>query len=400
MVLGSFAVSVRSHIWLGTIVGLLLSILIGSIFIAIWYKYATNAFESHELLWEGSFALIGCILITVMAIAMLRAAQPGHQDRWKKKLMGQIHDMGAASEDGREEAESGSREADIDRAVRTENRGDGWWGKVANRLGVAGRNNKKQEEVEPRAISVDHAEGSGSQTPITEPPDTRRNSTSSTSRLILPPTAPQTNTTTTTTTTALTTTTTLFTLPFITILREGLEAMLFLGGVTLSSPPISIPLPATLGILTGCLIGYIIYHYGSSSSTSQSHLHKFFILSTQLLLLIAAGLFTKAIYAFETTYWFRHIWLPNGNGGGDEGPALGYNVRHSVWHLECCGREVGGWGVLNALVGWNNDGTYGTVGGYCLFWVAVAGVLVGIRRKDFRKDVAERVRSEEGEIRV
>ena len=53
----------------------------------------------------------------------------------------------------------------------------------------------------------------------------------------------------------------LFVLPFITILREGFEAVLFIAGVGLGISPASIPLPATTGLLTGAFIGYLIYKY-------------------------------------------------------------------------------------------------------------------------------------------
>jgi high-affinity iron transporter len=51
----------------------------------------------------------------------------------------------------------------------------------------------------------------------------------------------------------------MFFLPFITLLREGLEAVVFVGGVSLSEPASSIPLAVIVGLLCGVLIGYFIY---------------------------------------------------------------------------------------------------------------------------------------------
>lgn len=51
----------------------------------------------------------------------------------------------------------------------------------------------------------------------------------------------------------------MFVLPFITVLREGLEAVIFIGGVSLGLPASSFPLPVILGIAAGCLIGFFIY---------------------------------------------------------------------------------------------------------------------------------------------
>jgi high-affinity iron transporter len=51
----------------------------------------------------------------------------------------------------------------------------------------------------------------------------------------------------------------LFLLPLITILREGLEGVLFIAGVVLGSPASSIPLSVLAGIVVGILISFVIY---------------------------------------------------------------------------------------------------------------------------------------------
>ena len=51
----------------------------------------------------------------------------------------------------------------------------------------------------------------------------------------------------------------MFILPFITVLREGLEAVVFVGGVGVGSPATAFPIPVILGLGAGCLVGYLIY---------------------------------------------------------------------------------------------------------------------------------------------
>ncbi len=51
----------------------------------------------------------------------------------------------------------------------------------------------------------------------------------------------------------------MFTLPFITVVREGLEAVVFIGGISLGLPATSFPLPVVTGLGCGCLIGFLIY---------------------------------------------------------------------------------------------------------------------------------------------
>ena len=51
----------------------------------------------------------------------------------------------------------------------------------------------------------------------------------------------------------------MFLLPLITVLREGLEAVVFIGGVSLGLPATSFPLPVICGLAAGSLIGFFIY---------------------------------------------------------------------------------------------------------------------------------------------
>lgn len=53
----------------------------------------------------------------------------------------------------------------------------------------------------------------------------------------------------------------MFILPFVTILREGLEAVVFIGGVSLGLRASSIPLAVVCGLIAGSLIGYLVYRY-------------------------------------------------------------------------------------------------------------------------------------------
>lgn len=51
----------------------------------------------------------------------------------------------------------------------------------------------------------------------------------------------------------------MFHLPFITVLREGLEAVVFIGGVGLSQPASSFPLAVVCGLAAGIFVGFLIY---------------------------------------------------------------------------------------------------------------------------------------------
>ena len=86
---------------------------------------------------------------------------------------------------------------------------------------------------------------------------------------------------------------------------------------------------------------------------------------------MAAGLFSKAVWDFEINAW-NHII---GGDASEVGSGPGsYDIRKSVWHVNCCNPELnggGGWGIFNALLGWTNSATVGSVLAYNLYWILV-----------------------------
>ena len=94
------------------------------------------------------------------------------------------------------------------------------------------------------------------------------------------------------------------------------------------------------------------------------------------------GLFSKAVWYCE-----NHAWSAITGGDASEtgsGPGS-YNIRNSVWHVNCCNPELnggGGWGIFNALFGWTNSATYGSVLSYNLYWLVVIIVFVSMRFKE------------------
>lgn len=162
----------------------------------------------------------------------------------------------------------------------------------------------------------------------------------------------------------------LFILPFITCLREGLEAVVFVGGVGLSgnNQATGFPLPVVCGLIAGLFVGYLLYLGGTTSS-----LQIFLIASTCVLYLLAAGLFSRAVWDFEMHRFSRRT----GGDAAESGSGPGsYNIATSVWHVNCCNPEVNnGWDVFNSLLGWQNSATYGSVISYNVYWIALCVTL-------------------------
>ncbi|KAF5318529.1 hypothetical protein D9619_010858 [Psilocybe cf. subviscida] len=165
----------------------------------------------------------------------------------------------------------------------------------------------------------------------------------------------------------------LFILPLITVLREGLEAVIFVGGVSLGQPATSIPIAAIVGLLCGFVCGFLIYEFASRSTLTV-----FLVVMTNFLLLIGAGLFSKAVGSFEE-HAFIQLLGADADDAGNDGPGS-YRVQGNVWHLDCCNPDSTfdgqGWTIFNAIFGWNNNATQGSILSYVFYWLAVVVVLI------------------------
>lgn len=104
----------------------------------------------------------------------------------------------------------------------------------------------------------------------------------------------------------------------------------------------------------------------------------FLIASTCFLYLVAAGLFSRSVWNFEMHKWSKII----GGDAAETGSGAGsYDIRKSVWHVNCCNPEIGGgggWGIFNALFGWQNSATYGSVISYNVYWIAVIATFLAM----------------------
>jgi high-affinity iron transporter len=103
----------------------------------------------------------------------------------------------------------------------------------------------------------------------------------------------------------------------------------------------------------------------------ETSLQIFLIISTCFLYLVAGGLFSRGVWFFENNAWNQLV----GGDASETGSGPGsYNIEQSIWHVNCCNPQLGGgggWGIFNALLGWTNSATYGSVLAYNFYWIAV-----------------------------
>ncbi|KAH3669033.1 hypothetical protein WICMUC_005108 [Wickerhamomyces mucosus] len=161
----------------------------------------------------------------------------------------------------------------------------------------------------------------------------------------------------------------LMVLPLLTLLREGLEAIFVITGVTASEPVSSLPLSIISAMILGTLIGLTLYKGGN-----KLRLQIFLIGSTCFLYLVSAGLMSRGVWFFELDLFIRRC---NGQDMAEVGNGPGsYDIANTIWHVNCCsGMNDGGWMLLNALVGWTNTATYGSILSYNLYWLFIVILL-------------------------
>ena len=135
-------------------------------------------------------------------------------------------------------------------------------------------------------------------------------------------------------------------LAFTVVVREGLEAVIFIAGVG-QAEPISLIIPSILGLAAGLLVGWLLYR-----GTAKLNLNLFFSISCAILLIIAAGLAASAAHEFEEYYFIKVAEsAPEGSEIPESTPVL--------WDLSaCCSQKTNYFfQVMNALVGWRSVAT-------------------------------------------
>lgn len=126
------------------------------------------------------------------------------------------------------------------------------------------------------------------------------------------------------------------TIAFVGVFREGAETVLFLWGLMTQTSITGWAglLGGALGVATAAVLGWAIFHSGRHVS-----LRSFFAVTSILLLLVAAGLFSAGVGKLESfgllpaspTLWdTSHLLSDRGIFGGFLGGLVGYRARPSL----------------------------------------------------------------------
>ncbi|KAA6417637.1 MAG: iron permease FTR1 [Trebouxia sp. A1-2] len=182
-------------------------------------------------------------------------------------------------------------------------------------------------------------------------------------------------------------------LAFTTTLREGLEAVVFIAGVSAGLPVSSIPFPAVIGIIMGLTVGFILYWTGKKISDIAWFMYGM----TGFLFLIAAGLVGRSFVGFESVGWFGYYGFPTSARPWQ-------NQTLWNWSQKCNSNIQTNWecGILYAIFGYQDQGTAIWLFAYFGYWVEIfiviafkilSGTLLvaGVKKKQLRKPVLPKV---------
>lgn len=153
----------------------------------------------------------------------------------------------------------------------------------------------------------------------------------------------------------------IFLVVFSTVLREGIESVIFLAGVG-NNDPQSLILPGVVGLVCGLAVGFFLYYTGKQVKDIKYLL----IFMSLLLFFIAAGQVMLGTYFLMTGGMFGYcsVWV-------NDRPWY----MQPVWRIKCCivndlpGNEF--WVLSRAIVGYTDQPSLLEVIFYFAYWFLI-----------------------------
>jgi high-affinity iron transporter len=157
----------------------------------------------------------------------------------------------------------------------------------------------------------------------------------------------------------------LFWIAFLAVVREGVELALFLTAASFATDGIQTILGALLGLGSVVLIAWALF-----TSLVKLDIRKFFLVTSFLLILFAAGLVAHGVHEFNEVGWIPSIVEP-------------------VWDTNHILDEKSGLGeLLKALFGYNGNPSLTEVIAYVLFIIVIV-VGFQLQKLEERKPVSQ-----------
>jgi high-affinity iron transporter len=158
----------------------------------------------------------------------------------------------------------------------------------------------------------------------------------------------------------------LFFLVFVSVLREGIETVIFLGAASLAAGTSLVG--ALAGLLSAGFLGYLIF-----AGARRLELKKFFTVTSVLLILFAAGLVAQGVHELQEAAVLpivvEHVWNIN--------PPVNADGSYPLLHEN---GYVGS--VLKSLLGYNGNPSLLEVISYVLYLILVFALWRRISRRE------------------
>jgi len=167
-----------------------------------------------------------------------------------------------------------------------------------------------------------------------------------------------------------------FSVVFVSILREGIETVLFLGAARFSEESNSL-LGAIIGIIVAIILGIFIYQ-----GTSKINLKLFFTFTSYFLIIIAAGLLAHGIHEFQ------------------EAGIIPIAIEH-IYDINFILDEKGIFGsFLKGLFGYNGNPSLIETIAYGFYMVAIFNVWRYLKMKNLHKNDSQNSRNQQIETQL
>lgn len=133
---------------------------------------------------------------------------------------------------------------------------------------------------------------------------------------------------------------------FAAVFREGLETALFLSAAAFASDGVTTLVGTVIGLSIAFVVGYLLY-----ASTVRLNLRQFFSVTSILLLIFAAGLFSRSIHEFQEAGLF-------------------FTFNEHIWDTSWLLSESSLLGqVLKTLIGYSSSPSLESMIGYVAYWI-------------------------------
>lgn len=300
--------ALKVQVWWGVAAGVLISLVLGAVFAILYYTAQNNLFQGkNQFIFNGVICWVACIFVTILAFAMLR--YKGWEAKWERKLktkgvqkLVEAKDAETAPKALEEVQVSSDPKAQAAQASSPDQPGAA----PGSPRSSTSLTNKVTSSQEHAGTALDTLSSSSTSFKKPQPAAGPPSSSSHTDDVAAQAPKLVWWRRLRAWKSAITSEYSLFFVVFFTVLREGLESVVFLFGVGNTAPE-AIPISGLIGIACGVAVGVVLYYSGKQVKDIKWLLFVF----AAVLFFIAAGAAENGANNLMKGGMFGPFVLPN-----------------------------------------------------------------------------------------